>query len=75
MKMSQKRKSLLGLAVVAAGFFSLIGVQEAGATLLTDASTGITAAQGDALTIGGYVVAAIVALAVVGLAIKMIRKL
>ncbi len=48
---------------------------EAMADLATETQTAVTSAKDTALTIGGYVVAAIVALTVVGLAIKMVNKL
>lgn len=61
------------VALATAGVFA---VQSAAyADILTDVNTAITAAKGDALTVGGYVVAAIAALIVVTLIIGMVRKL
>ena len=41
----------------------------------TAVQTGITAAQGSAETVGGYVIAAVAALVVVGLVIGIVKKL
>jgi hypothetical protein len=61
------------VAVATAGLFGLSAA--ANATVLTDAQTAISAASGDALTVGGYVVAAVAALIVISLILSMIRKL
>ena len=45
------------------------------ATIETDAETAITAAKDSALTVGGYVVAAVAGLVVIGLVISMVRKI
>ena len=59
-----------------ASFLAFLGFSaSAHADILTDVNTAITAAKGDALTVGGYVVAAIAALIVVTLIIGMVRKL
>lgn len=58
-----------------AGFFAFLFANPAAATLLTDVETAITSAKGDALTVGGYVVAAVAALIVITLIIGMVRKL
>ena len=59
-----------------ASFLAFLGFStSANATLLTDVQAAITSAQADALTVGGYVVAAIAALIVVTLIIGMVRKL
>lgn len=67
------------LKKVAAGFIglgSVIGISGvAHADLLTDSQTAINAATSDALTVGGYVVAGICTMIVIGLVIKMVRKL
>ena len=61
---------------VALATAGVLGLQSAAnATILTDVQTAITSAQGDALTVGGYVVAAIAALLVVTLIITMMRKM
>lgn len=66
-------------AVFFAGLLALFGTfalsLPAHADITTDAQTAITAAQADALTVGGFVVAAVAALIVVGLVISMLRKL
>lgn len=60
---------------VAAAGSTVAASLPAHATLLTDTQTAITSAQGDALTVGGYVVAAVGALIVVGLVLGMVHKL
>ncbi len=72
--MFKSLKSKLALAG-AAVFGSMLASTAAHADILTDVNTAITAAKGDALTVGGYVVAAIAALIVVTLIIGMVRKL
>ncbi|MBF0132369.1 MAG: major capsid protein [Magnetococcales bacterium] len=58
------------------GLGSVIGISGlAHADLLTDSQTAITDAAADATTVGGYVVAAICTMIVIGLVIKMVRKL
>jgi hypothetical protein len=74
MKAFQAMKKYGSKVVLATG--GVFAVQSAAhADILTDVSTAITAAKGDALTVGGYVVAAIAALIVVTLIIGMVRKL
>lgn len=46
----------------------------ASADILTDSQTALADAGADALTVGGYVVAAIAGMIVVGMVISMIRK-
>lgn len=66
----------LNLYALLASFFAFFGISStASATVLTDAQTAIAAASGDALTVGGYVVAAVAALIVISLILSMIRKL
>lgn len=62
--------AVVGAVAVATAFPSV-----ASADLLTDTSTAIQAASADALTVGGYVVAGVASLIVVGLVISMVRKL
>lgn len=62
-------------AVAAAAGTALLSAGSANATILSDAQTAIAGAAGDALTVGGYVVAGIASLLVVGLIISMMRKL
>lgn len=62
------------LAYLAAGFAAL-SATAANATILTDAQAAVTGAGGDALTVGGYVIAAVGGLIVVGLVLGMMKKL
>lgn len=73
-----KAKALMAPAVApvaGAGAAVLGSVGLSYADLASDVQAGITSAQGTALTIGGYVVTAVAALVVVGLAIMMVKKL
>ncbi len=63
-------------AAVGAGSAAVVSSMPAQAsTLLTDTQTAITDASGDALTVGGYVVAGVAGLIVISLVIGMIHKL
>ncbi|WP_442499649.1 major capsid protein [Methylobacter sp. sgz302048] len=66
-------KKILG-SVVAGSMVLLAGIENASATLAADAQTAITAAQTDATTVGGYVVAAVAVVAGVGIVLGLIRK-
>lgn len=63
-----------GAGVVGVAGTTLVGIQNASATLASDAQTAITAAQADATTVGGYVVAAVAVVAGVGIVLGLIRK-
>ena len=65
----------LAAAALGAGSAVLGSAGLSYADLASDVQAGITSAQGTALTIGGYVVTAVAALVVVGLAIMMVKKL
>lgn len=65
------KKVVVGSAIVA----GLSYVPASYATVLTDAQTAITGASADALTVGGYVVAAVAGLVVISLILSMIKKL
>ena len=65
------KKRVLALAATAGAFVS----GSAFATPITDAEAAITAASGDALVVGGYVVAAVAGLVVISLILGMVRKL
>lgn len=62
-------------AVAVATAFPSVASADLLTDLLTDTSTAIQAASADALTVGGYVVAGVASLIVVGLVITMVRKL
>ena len=74
MKYLQTAKRYGSKVVLATG--CLFGLSAAAnATVLTDAQTAIASASGDALTVGGYVVAAVAALIVISLILSMLRML
>ncbi|MBW7902269.1 MAG: hypothetical protein H3C26_12360 [Rhodocyclaceae bacterium] len=56
------------MAVAVESFAQASGLAQA-------AQTGIDAAKGDGLTVGGYVVAAVAALVVVGVIIGLVKKM
>lgn len=61
--------------IVGAGAAVVGSVAASHADLLTDTKTAVEAAAGDALTVGGYVVAGVCSLLVIGLVIMCVRKL
>lgn len=67
------KRSLAVVTGVAA--FAMASVSTAFAGILEDSDAAITSAGTDALTVGGYVVAAVGSLIVVGLILGMMRKL
>lgn len=71
MNLAQFKKPFAALAASATALMA----NAANATILTDTQTAISTASGDALTVGGYVVAGVASLIVVGLIIGMVRKL
>lgn len=56
------------------GLGSLMMAGAASADIATDTQAAIDSAKATALTVGGYVVAAVAALVVIGLIISMVRK-
>ncbi|WP_203142664.1 major capsid protein [Marinobacter mangrovi] len=61
---------------IGTGLISLqAAAQDAGGIDTTAVETSINAAKGQGLTVGGYVVAAVAAFAVVGVIIMMVRKI
>lgn len=66
-------KKTKGKALVLSG---LIGgsIGLANATLVTDAQTALSAAQGDATTVGGYVLLAVAAVVAVTIILGLVRK-
>lgn len=74
MKIFQKTKR--GLIVIGStAVATAISISTASATLVSDATTAVTAAGADGLTVGGGVVAAVAGLAVVGVVIAIVRKI
>lgn len=69
------KSKALAAAALGAGSAVLGSAALSHADLASDVQASITSAQGTALTIGGYVVGAVAALIVVGLAIMMVKKL
>lgn len=69
-----KKYGVRVLAPVAAGASSLYA-STVSADWLTDAQTALTAAGTDGKTIGGYVIVVVAGMAVIGLAIAVMRKL
>lgn len=63
------KRAALGTAIASAA-----ASVPASATIVTDAQTAISAASADALTVGGYVVAAVGALIVITLVLKLMGK-
>lgn len=73
MKRFQKVKAYAGKALaVAAGSVGL--VTAANAEYMADISAAVTTAKADALTVGGYVLAAVAGLIVISLIMKLIHK-
>ncbi len=69
-------RSQSGKAVAGFGALAAAGMQQAHAALDTSAvDTAITAAVGTGTTVGGYVIAAVATLVVVGLVIGIVKKL
>lgn len=66
-----KKKILLSLAAL----LTALSASPAFATLTGDASAAITAATGDATTVGGYVVAAVAVIAGIALILTLVRKI
>lgn len=66
-------KTMLMFAMFA--LINVVVIGSAHADLLLDTETAIDAAAADALTVGGYVVGGIATILVIGLVIRMIRKL
>ncbi len=73
--MQIQNKYVMPYLTLALAFAFVLFSEMAHATLLLDTETAVNAAAADALTIGGYVVGGICSLLVIGLAIKMVRKL
>ena len=65
------KAAVVGSSVVTGSAFA----QTTSSAMETSAKAGIEAAQTSGLTVGGYVVAAVAALVVVGLVITMVKKL
>lgn len=59
---------------VAATGVAVATMQNASATIVTEASTALTAATADASTVGGYVVAAVATIAAIGIILTLVRK-
>lgn len=71
-----KKQLQVRLAQISAGVSGVMAAGLASAAVDTTAvGTAITAAQGSAETVGGMVITAVAALAVVGLIIGLVRKL
>lgn len=62
------------LAAIGAGSTAVVQSVPARADLLTDTQTAISGAAADALTVGGYVVAGVASLIVIGLIIALVHK-
>lgn len=72
--MSYAKRLAKATALVAAGVFT--SIQAAMAAVDTTAvGTAITAAQTSSETVGGYVIAAVAGLVVIGLIISIVRKI
>ena len=69
-----KKQFFAWVAGVTAGLFGLIESASA-AIALTEVQSGITAATTSGETVGGYVIAAVAALIVVGVIIGLVKKL
>jgi hypothetical protein len=63
-----------GAGVVGVAGTTLVGIQTASATLSGEAQTAIETAKADAITVGGYVVAAVAIVAGVGILLGLVRK-
>lgn len=72
---SVKKHAGKALTVLGAGAGAVVQTTKAHADLLTDTQTAVQGAAGDALTVGGYVVAGVASLIVIGLIIRMIYKM
>ena len=70
-----RKKYFRGPQFLWTAFLSLFAGSAFASDLTDSVNTAISSAKGDALTVGGYVVAAIAALIVVTLVIGMVRKL
>lgn len=70
-----KKHSVKALAAVGAGAGVAVQSLPAHADLLTDTETAVAGAATSALTVGGYVVAGVASLIVIGLIIRMIYKM
>ncbi len=64
----------IALPSVGLGLLTLLFGNAALADMLTDSQAALDSAKTDALTVGGYVVAAVASLVVVGMILSMMRK-
>jgi hypothetical protein len=62
------------LTILGAGTATVVQSVPARADLLTETQTAISSAAADALTVGGYVVAGVASLIVIGLIIALVHK-
>lgn len=74
-ELSTRKAAAAGTGLSTMAVTGMVWAQDAGGIDTTAVETSIDAAKSQGLTVGGYVVAAVAAFAVVGVIIMMVRKI